>query len=108
MSSYHNDSSGSRSRWGQAKHRLPFLESLGCARAPGVEAVVVGPDDLVEEESPSAVVPAGEAEVVGVVAVGDFYEVASGAGEQRFAGFAEVEALVAVEARSSSWLQALQ
>jgi|SRR5450631_2181636 hypothetical protein len=47
---------------------------------------------------PSAVIPFGEADVVGVVAVGDFHEKARGAGDQSVGGGIEVEATVVVEA----------
>jgi hypothetical protein len=47
---------------------LPFLEAVGGVRAPGVMAVVRGPDDLVEGKGFAAVVPAGEAEAVAPVA----------------------------------------
>jgi len=55
-------------------------------------AVVVGPDDLDEEELPATVVPAGEADVVGKVPLGDLDEVAWSAGEQCVGGAAELEA----------------
>jgi hypothetical protein len=97
MSNYHNDWSGSRSSWGRAQHGLPFLERLRRSFAPGVEAVVVRPNDLAERVLPAAVVPAGEADVVGVVELGDFDEVAGSAGEQGIRRSGKVEAVVVVE-----------
>jgi hypothetical protein len=65
---------------------------------PGVVAVVRGPDDLVEGERFATVEPAGEADVVVVVAFGDFDEAAGGVGEQVGGGAGEIEAAVVVEA----------
>ena len=45
---------------------MPFSEGLRGLRAPGIVAVVVGPDDLIEREIAFAAVPAGKADVVGV------------------------------------------
>ena len=59
-----------------AEDRLPFLEGFRDVGAPGVVAVVVGPGYLIEGKLPPAVVPASEADVVGIVAIGDFDEVA--------------------------------
>jgi hypothetical protein len=59
--------------------------------------VVVGSDDLVEGELAAAVIPAGEADVVGVVAFGEVDEVAGSAGEQCVGGGVEVEPAVVAE-----------
>jgi hypothetical protein len=59
---------------------------------------VIGPDDLAESKLPAAVVPACEADVVGVVAVGDFDEVAECPGQQGLRGLREVGAAALVEA----------
>jgi hypothetical protein len=67
-------------------------------RVPRIHPVIVGPYDLVQRELPTAVVPAGEADVVGIILIGDFDEVTGDAGEQCVGGDVEVEAAVVVEA----------
>jgi hypothetical protein len=68
---------------------------------PGVVAVDRGPDDLVEGKCLPRVESAGEADVVGVVALGDFDEAAWGVGEQLEGGAGEIEGRVVVHSWSS-------
>jgi hypothetical protein len=63
-----------------AEQGLPFFKAVGGVGVPGVVTVVPGPDDLVEREGFATVVPAGEADVVVIVARRDLDKAAGGVG----------------------------